>query len=290
MSRASVMVAAALTLLPGCIDSSQDVVVAPLFVAGTTTGAVDAAGGVTLSLDRADLAFGPLYLCAGATAGDLCDTARAEWLESVVVDTLDATPTAAGEIAGVSGPIGSYMYDLAISSQLTNDDPARLEAAETLGASFVVSGRADVAGRELPFRASIDIQQTDDTELGVPVIRRSGSETFGHDLQAGEAGLLVRFDPSAWLETIDFRPYAVESVCAIDGPLVACNGEVASTCDPTTGAVDATQDCAAGGQVCQGAVGCVDAIDIAPDSEAFRALRIALFTAGRPQFDWGFTP
>ena len=224
------------------------------------------------------------------TAGELCETARAEWLESIVVDVLDPASSLAGEISGVSGPIQSYMYDLAISSRLTDTDPVRLEAAETLGASFVVEGEAQIDGRTLPFRAEMDVQQTEDTERGVPVIRRSGSETFGHELAAGEVGLLMRFDATPWIETMDLRPLALEATCAVGGPPVACAAEVASVCDADSGAVASSMDCAASGQICQADVGCVDALVVPADSQAFRALRNALFTAGRPEFTWGFTP
>ncbi|MGB1698880.1 MAG: hypothetical protein ACPHRO_02925, partial [Nannocystaceae bacterium] len=76
----------------GCLDTGQQRAEVPLSVAGTAgAGTVLTEGGVSLSVDRADLAFGPLYLCPGNTAGDLCDVARMEWLDATVVDTLDAT-------------------------------------------------------------------------------------------------------------------------------------------------------------------------------------------------------
>ena len=80
-------------------------------------------GDVSVTIDRADLAFGPLYLCAGATAGDLCDTARFEWLDSAVVDTTLSDPVKVGELSGVTGTVRSWMYDLGLSSQLTREAP-----------------------------------------------------------------------------------------------------------------------------------------------------------------------
>ncbi|MGB0680553.1 MAG: hypothetical protein ACPGUV_12905, partial [Polyangiales bacterium] len=57
-----------------CIDTGQNRARVPLFVAGSDSSeAVLAKGGVPITIDRADLAFGPLYLCAGVSAGDLCD-------------------------------------------------------------------------------------------------------------------------------------------------------------------------------------------------------------------------
>jgi hypothetical protein len=231
----------------GCGDTGQDRVTVPLHVAGTELSQpIDATGGVTITLDRADLAFGPLYLCAGANAGDLCDTARLEWLGSIVVHAVDAEPVRAGELQGVTGVVRSWMYDLGLSSQLTQrEGPFVLDAARELGdASLVVSGQADVGGAGVAFSASVRVEQTDDTELGIPVVRKSTSETFRHEVTGSEAGLTVRFDPTGWLKDIDFRTY-----CVHDGD-------------------------------------CPEELVIEPDSEAFRGLKNAVVSSSRPSFEW----
>jgi hypothetical protein len=231
----------------GCGDTGQERVTVPLFVAGTELSQpIDAIGGVTISLDRADLAFGPLYLCAGATAGDLCDTARLEWLGSTIVQAASAEPVRAGRLEGVTGTVRSWMYDLGISSQLTQSErPFVLDAARELGdASLVVSGRASVGGVDVAFSSSVRVEQTDDTELGVPVVRKSTSETFRHEVTGAEAGLTVRFDPTGWLKDIDFRTYCV--------PEGKCPAELV----------------------------------IEPDSEAFRGLKNAVVSSTRPSFEW----
>jgi hypothetical protein len=216
MSRNRCWVLAAL-FASGCLDTGQERIEVPLFVAGTDVSEpITAEGGVRVTIDRAELAFGPLYLCAGATAGDLCDTARLEWLETTVVDTASPERVRAGTLRGVSGPVRSWMYDLGFSSQLTGEEPFVLDAARALGdASFVLEGRADVAGVELAFSASLPVQQTDTTELGVPVVRKSTSEAFYRDVTADEPGLVVRFDPGAWLRSVDFRPYVEEEAVAL---------------------------------------------------------------------------
>ncbi len=231
--------------LSACVEAGQARVEVPLFLAGTQLEApLMTVGDVEVQLDRADLAFGPLYLCAGATAGELCDTARLEWLDAAVVDTLAPDAVQVGALTGVSGPVRSWMYDLGISSQLTRDEPFVLDAAAALGgASFVVEGRAEVGGAQLSFRASVPVRQTGDTELGVPVIRKSAAQRFEHELLAGERGLLLRFDARAWLQGVDLRPYAGQTE-----------------------------------------------VTLAPDSEAYRSLRNALFVSGRPLFEWDFVP
>lgn len=228
----------------GCLDTGQDRADVALYVAGTDVSEpVIAIGDVEVQIDRADLAFGPFYLCAGTTAGDLCDTARLEWLETVVVDTTNPDAMQVGELSGVTGSVGSYMYDLGISSQLTQPEPHVLDAAEELGGvSFVFEGRATVEGTEIHFRAEVPVQQTDTTELGVPVIRKSSQDEFFHDVTGDESGLVLRFDPSAWVSKIDFRPYA-----------------------------EANED---------------EVLVLDEDSEAYRALSIALSTRGRPSFSW----
>lgn len=274
----------------GCAETGQDRTSVPLFVAGTNvTEPVVAAFDVPVTIDRADLAFGPLYLCAGATAGDLCDTARLEWLETVVVDTTLDEPARAGELSGVTGTVRSWMYDLGISSQLTRTEPFILDAASQLGgASLVLEGRAVVDGIEVPFTASVRIQQTDDTELGVPVVRKSTSESFFRDVGSDESALLLRFDPSAWVRGIDFRPYVSHASCTSGGPTLACDGALERTCDGETEL--STRDCTALGNVCIAGTGCRERLSIDAESEAYRSLRNALVSGGRPSFNWDHVP
>lgn len=275
----------------GCAETGQDRVSIPLYVAGTELPAsLASAGGVPIAVERAELAFGPLYLCAGATAGDLCDTARLEWLGTGVVDLAVAAPVRVGELEGITGPVRSWMFDLGISSQLTRAEPFVLEASATLGgASIVIEGSAMLAGVALPLSVAIPIAQSEDTELGVPVIRKSTNEPFSHEVSAGEAGLLVRFDARPWLEALDLRELVEDVACAAGGPALACAGPVEQSCAPD-GSVTSSRDCASSGLSCIARVGCAAEVDIAPDTRAFRSLRNALVSGGRPTFEWGFLP
>lgn len=197
----------ALAILSGCADTGRDEVRVPLYLGGTDVSApFTAAGGVEIALARADLAFGPLYLCAGYQAGALCDTARLEWLDAAVVNAMDPEPRVAGELTGASGLVLSYMYDLGFASLLTRETPLALPAAETLGSvSLRIEGTAEVAGTKVPFAAGVPIRQELETEIGVPVVRKSDNERFERDVRPGDPGLFVRFDPRPWIRSVDFR-------------------------------------------------------------------------------------
>ena len=274
----------------GCTLNSQGEAVVPLFVAGADfSEPVMARGDVPVELSEAKLAFGPLYLCAGASAGDLCDTARLEWLQSVVVNAMSEEPQEVGPIVGTTGPVRSYMYDLGISSQLTRDVPFILDAAAELGdASFVVSGTATVDEIRIPFRGSLSVQQTGDTELGVPVVRKSTSEDFSYEVREDTASLLIRFDPSAWIRGLDFQDYVTREACSDGGPGLVCDGTLERTCEGGTEL--SSRDCGETGQVCLPDEGCAEELVIRPDTTAHRSLRNALLTAGRPRFEWKAVP
>lgn len=277
-------------LSASCSGTGQDRVQVPLYVAGTDLSEpVVAAFDIPVRVDRADLAFGPLYLCAGASAGALCETARLEWLDAVVVDAAASAPKAAGELAGVTGTVRSWMYDLGISSQLTSAEPSVLGAANELGGvSLVLEGVAEVGGIEVPFRASVAVQQSEGTERGVPVIRKSTSEEFFRDVRPDESALLVRFDASSWVRGIDFRSSVSRETCTVSGPSIACDGTLERTCE---GAAElSTQDCAEAGQVCIPNQGCQERLALAESDEAYRSVRNALAAGGRPAFNWDYVP
>jgi hypothetical protein len=205
------------------------------------------------------------------------------------VNTLASEPTTAGELVGITGPVQSWMYDLGISSQLTRSTPFILAAASELGgASFVLEGRAAVGGLELPFSASVPLQQTDDTELGVPVVRKSTSDSFFRDVGDDESGLVVRFDPGAWVRRIDLRPYVTADACVPAGPAIACDEAVERTC--ADGAELSRRDCSELGQVCVPSQGCRERLTIEGDTEAFRSLRNELVSGARPTFEWDYVP
>lgn len=193
-----------------CVDTGQDRVSVPLEVAGTARDEpIQGRAGFAIDLVRAEIAFGPLYLCAGALAGDNCDAARLEWRDSVVVDALAPEPFGAGDLVGVSGEVRSAMYDLGIPSLLTATHPVELAAATALsGNSVRLAGTATRGAESLAFELQMPIAQAESAERGLPIVRVSGAPELVRDVTGEELALRVRFDPSPWLRDIDFEAVA----------------------------------------------------------------------------------
>jgi hypothetical protein len=234
-----------------CIDTGADTVSIPLWVAGTSSDAPFAGRNDWLiELQSAELAFGPLVLCAGATAGELCEPAHAEWLDSVVVDVLDERPKRAGEVIGFGGRVRSWMFDLGIVGLLTQDEPVQLEAARTLaGNSVRLVGTASKGEWTLTFDAAFPIQQDETTQRGVPVVQKSTTQRFSFDLSTTGAALRVRFDARPWLASVDF-------------------------------------DSAVAALSCEDMSGCSQELSVAPESQAQRAIRAAIQASAPPEFEW----
>lgn len=280
----SLLFSLAFGFIGGCIDMQQEPVEFPLMLAGTAEPLVKLPSG-EIELASAQVAFGPLYLCAGASSGDLCDVARAQWLDTAVVDILDPAPMSAGMVRGNSGTVLSWMYDLGISSQLTRSKPFVLEAAQRLGGvSLRLKGRARVDGIEIPFSAAVAVEQTEDTELGIPVVRKSGSDRFFRDLGLQQDALLVRFDPSALFATLDLKSLVQQEECSADGPAIVCNKTVAKNCQ--NGVETSQVDCAAQGFACAADRGCVPELEIESSSEIYRVLRSSMLSGARPSMVW----
>lgn len=277
--------------IASCVDVGQEPVSVAMRVAGTSSeGPASAANGWSIELDRAELAFGPLYLCAGYQAGSLCDTARAEWGGSAVVNALDAEAHDVGALTGVSGSAHSWMYDLGITSLLTQQRPNVLPAAESLGGNSVrLEGVARKAAHEVPFTVELPVQQEAATEIGVCVVRKSGSDRFAHELSRNDSALTVRFDAAFWMRDVDFDELVEDASCAPGGPNVVCAGTTELTCS-SEGLLDAQRDCAAEGLACIRGQGCVERVRFEPGSQGHRAVRSALVAGARPAFEWSATP
>lgn len=236
----------ALFVATACVDAGTSMKSVELRVAGNTRSVIPARNGWQVTLERARLAFGPLWLCAGKTAGELCDVARAEWLDAVVVDALDDEAKTVGELWGSEGDVRSWMYDYGLVSLLTTPKPHRTEAANNLGGNSVdVVGCASKQEQRVCFALRLPVAQSTAAEQGVPVVRVSGNGNvltyFGTDQR-----LTLVFDAADWVGTIDF-----DGLPAANG----CEGD----CEP---------------------------VALEADSQAARAVRSALEGTARPELVW----
>lgn len=271
----------------GCIDTGRKRATIELSVAGTEVSEpFDGRDGVTIELDRADLAFGPLYLCSGFQAGELCDEARAEWTGAAVVDALDPELTPVGTMDAITGTARSWMYDLGIVSLLTQPEPLVTSAAAELGGhSVVLEGRAIVDHTVIPFTAEVAVRQAPGTEQGVPVVRRSPSDPFEYEIEDGDQQLLVRFDPRPWLASVNFRGLLEDRACTSDGPERLCAQDIEQTC-ASDGTVLEERRCTDLSMVCVRGVGCVEEVRFQEGDQGWRAIRNDVVAGARPEFVW----
>jgi hypothetical protein len=273
-------------LLSACSDTGQARARVPLYLAGTDIEEAQGAGDVAITLERAALAFGPLYLCAGHQAGQYCERARLEWLESAVVDLLDPEPYHAGELVGVTGAVRSYMFDLGFASLLTLGQPLAMPATEDLGGvSLRVEGIARTESVDLPFTVALVVAQEVATELGVPVVRKQTTEVFAHEVGEDEPGLVIRFDPSSWLSGVDFSGFVEDAECAAAGTAVVCAQTVEQRCAPD-GSVAQSRDCAETGEVCLRGQGCAERLWIEHGTPGASGIVSTVVAGTRPSFDF----
>lgn len=188
----------AILWLGACLDTGQRPLSFPLYVAGTPAELLQA-GEWEVELSEAWLAFGPLYLCGNESAGEGCEVARGEWLQSVEVDLLSESPQRAGELQAVEGEVRSLMYDVGHHWPLTEQAALPTEAAESIGGGSVhLVGIARRDGLSLPFEATVEAAPVSPGQV------TASGQLDAHDLRVGEQGLLLAFDPERLVRDIRF--------------------------------------------------------------------------------------
>lgn len=202
-----------------CLEIGQEEATVNLSARGTAPlEPVSGKSDWSIELGRADVAFGPLYVCAGTQAGKYCDTARLEWLESVVLNALDDEERSIGTLRGVTGPVRSWMFDFGITSLLTQAKPTVLKAASELeGHSVVLEGIARKDPHSVTFVLEIPVQLEAGAESGVPVVASFPKDPFRHDVSSAGDTLTVRFDPTPWVQAIDFEGLVRGQDCETEG-------------------------------------------------------------------------
>lgn len=180
-----------------CGDTGQELVSYPIFAAATAPGPLRV-GEYEITLEAAQVGFGPVYFCATAAASaDLCSSAVGEFAASATIDALSPNEQRLGEVRGVSGEIRSATYDYAITWLNTQTSPTPTSAAPG-GHSAHFEGRVTRGLSTFRFIADIDVVPQFQGLLAVQAARASASV---HD---SRVRLDIRFDASAWWQTVDF--------------------------------------------------------------------------------------
>ena len=204
-------------LAVGCGETAQDLVELPVHGAGTGETSFTSDGGWLVTLERADVALGPIYFCATPFADlDVCPRAEAELLVASSVDALDASPQMLGMAQGITATTRSSMLDYGIHWRLTAPEPEAL-AGSVDGHSAVFVVRAEREGRTLRVELALDIAPR---AAGANAV--IGAPTGGHAITGREA-LVIRLDPVAWWRSVDFEALAAEDLDG-DGVVVPERG------------------------------------------------------------------
>jgi len=195
----SARVSAASLLLVGlgsCGDTGRAHLTLDAFAQGRAPRDVEIEG-ATIRLTQAEVAFGPLYLCATESAEvDLCETALAELLSTQTCDALSPKAQPLGELEATSGSVRSGFFDYGITWSLTREG-AYANKGSANGHSAQLRGEIALdTGATLTFRADIDI-----TPLSAGDAAVNGLSTRIR-LGKSSKSMTVRFDPSAWLARI----------------------------------------------------------------------------------------
>jgi hypothetical protein len=170
----------------------------------------------TITLTRADVAFGPAYFCAAASGSStLCDTALAELTTITRVNALSATPTPLGLVHALTGTIRSASYDVGITWLHTEQQPTATPAAPD-GHSAVLEGTATNGVLIVPFVVLVDAAPQYQGQHAV------ATTPVAADVYSDDVTLQVRFDPIRWVSQIDFAAAAARS----ERPVVFASGSV----------------------------------------------------------------
>jgi len=190
--------ALAALLAAACGTTGAEPFTYPITVAGA--GASFPVGDWQVTLARAELALGPIYLCATAAASpELCAVAQGEFAEVAVVDLLAADPQPLGEVDALAGDVRSAMLDYGISWFTTQ---TAATAGSELGHSARLVGTAVQGDLTLDFDAVIDV---------VPPLRGSPALVGVRarvDDPDERSRLQLRVNPGAWLLGVDFDALA----------------------------------------------------------------------------------
>jgi hypothetical protein len=205
-------------LASACGSTGQDVATFPIHGAGAGEATFES-NGWSVTIERADVAFGPVYFCATSFADmDVCPAAEAEWLGTASIDALDPASQMLGEASAITATVRSAMFDYGRSWLLTAERPRANEGAPR-GRSAVFVVRAMKDGVTLEVRASLDIDPANAGQSAV-----IGAPT-GEEAIEGNEALTVRVDAAAWWRRVDLDAVAAMDADG-DGVVELARGDV----------------------------------------------------------------
>jgi hypothetical protein len=200
MHARTLLFALGLAVAAGCGDTGQGRVSYPLVATGEAAAPFDDLGW-TVTLSAARMAFGPVYFCATRSAdADLCATAQAEFADVVVVDLLQSSPQALGQVDGLSGSVASVAFNLGWNWFNTQAaaQPFATTASALDGHSAHFEGSATNGTSTVHFTADVDIAphaQGARAVQGPPV---------SANVESSDVTLTAHFSPSTWWQQVDF--------------------------------------------------------------------------------------
>ncbi|UJR85307.1 hypothetical protein [Sandaracinus amylolyticus] len=193
-------------VLAGCAETGREYVEVPLFVAGGESSF--SSEGWTLTLTRADVAFGPLYLCSTESASpEHCESAILELTSAVTIDGVDPSLQSVGNTFGITGTARSGMWDYGISWLPTETRARPLEGAvDGESSARFVAQVTHEDGRAFEVQADLAIAPS---TRGVIVVR--GRRVEEHEITSSDDALTVRVDPIAWWQRVDLDRLAARA-------------------------------------------------------------------------------
>ncbi len=190
--------------LAACGDTGLPRFDLPLSGAGTAERTFTD-GDWSVTLTRADVAFGPAYFCATTAADvDLCPVALAEFTGAAVVDALDDLPQELGALTVDAGTVRSATYDFGLTWLVTAQEPEPQTSALG-GHSARFRGVAERADDQFEFALDIDVTSANAGDIAV-----RGAQTMQR-LPGTTTGLMVRMDPAAWWQGVDYDGLFLEA-------------------------------------------------------------------------------
>lgn len=191
-----------------CGETPGDAVSLPLTGSGSGESTFTQ-GAWQITLDRAEVGFGPLYLCAASLPSDhLCETALVEMNEVVTIDALNPSLQQLSVLEGTTGVVRSAVFDYGVSWPLTFRSP-RPGAGAPGGHSARFGGSATDGVRTLVFTADIDV-------LPSAVGRLTSGAVTEHTIDDGASRLHVVLEPVRWWRNVDFDALAAFAFADVD--------------------------------------------------------------------------